>query len=147
MVHHKSQKASESEKQIQTALARITNSIYRSVDQAVDKLGVSKTTLHPWLKEGKSKTKVHEPQQHLTKEEEQVLAQWISTSTATGNPVQHSLIYEMAEKLRQACLTTQFIFVPPRGKPGFRSSWAVTPTLKTKLLHAIKASYIKEVSH
>src|SRR5438552_16237914 len=74
---------------------------YSRVDQVVTALGVSKTTLHRRVKGGKSRREAQEWRQNLRKQEEKALAWWISTSAATGNPVWHPFIREVAEKLRE----------------------------------------------
>ena len=80
-------KAEAAEKAIQKGIAGVKDGTYRSIDQAVKELGVSKATLHRWLKGGKSRNEAKEAAQQLITEEEKALASWISTSIATGNPV------------------------------------------------------------
>jgi len=62
---------------------------------------------------GKTRNEAHESRQLLTKYKEKALAQWISTSTVTGHPVQHSVIHDIAEKLRQERVSQQSQSVPP----------------------------------
>ena len=77
---------------------------------------MSKTTLHRRLKGGKSRREAQEIHQLLTKHEEKALANWISISTATGNPIQYSFISEMAEKLRKQGIAPDDQFVSPIGE-------------------------------
>src|SRR5579859_3427282 len=105
MVRRKSQKASENELQMQMALAGMSDGTYMTIDQAVK--GVPRTTLYRRWNSRKSRTEAKENAQLLTRQEERALAQWISTSTATGNPVRHSFILEMAEKIRQPRVAAQ----------------------------------------
>ena len=87
MVRASSVKAAESEKNIQLALAGLTDGTYSTVGEAHRALGVSKTTLHRRIKGGKSHTQGKENQQLFTIPEERALAAWISRATATGNSV------------------------------------------------------------
>jgi hypothetical protein len=47
----------------------------------------------------KTQQEAREPQQLLTCQEEKALAEWISRSTATGNPIPYPYIKEMAEEI------------------------------------------------
>lgn len=115
MTRRKNGKVSEREQQVQIALAGLRDGTYMIIDQAVTALGVSKTTLHRRMKGGKSCTEAQEWQGALTRQEEKALAKWISTSSATGNPVQHPFIREMAEELRKTCVSSNSEFTPPFG--------------------------------
>ena len=86
-----------------------------SIDQAVGALGVSKTTLHRWVKGEKSQSEAQEWRQALTRQEEKALAKWISMSSATSNPVRYPFIHEMAEKLRERHVAATSEFIPPLG--------------------------------
>ena len=80
----------------------------------------------------------------MTPQEEKALAAWISTSTATGNPIQHDFIREMAENLIKLRMPDTII-------PQFGSSWVPSflhrhRHLKTKMIRAIKNARIKDVT-
>ena len=64
----------------------------------------------------KSRAQGKENQQLLTLSEEQALAAWISRSTVTGNPVRHTFIHEIAEKLCIPRVMTNVNFVSPIGE-------------------------------
>src|SRR4051812_45740977 len=113
MTHCKNGKVSEREQQVQITLAGLRNGTYMSIDQAVTALGVSKTTLHRRMKGGKSCSEAQEWQGVLTRQEEKVLAKWISMLAAIGNPVRHSFIHEMAEELQKARIFSNSEFTPP----------------------------------
>src|SRR5579864_8858265 len=99
MVRARSAKAAESEQNIQLALAGLNYGTYLSVGEAHNELGVSTSTLCRHLKGGKSHAKGREIRQLLTIPKEEALAAWITRATATGNPVRHSFIRDMAEQL------------------------------------------------
>lgn len=137
-------KAEEAEKAIQKAIARVKDGTYRSIDHAAKELGVSKATLHRRLKAGKSRSEAKEPAQRLTPQEEKAMASWISSSTATGNPVHHDFIREMAEKLIQHRMPNEIV-------PQLGSSWVPSflrrhRHLKTKMTRAIETARIKDVT-
>src|SRR5277367_2784290 len=99
MVRRCNEKAEEVERNIQIAVAGVKDKTYQSAGQAAKALSVSKTMVTRRLKGGKSRSEGQETNQLLTTQKEKALATWISTSTATGNPVQHEFIREMVKKL------------------------------------------------
>ena len=117
-----------------------------SVDQAVAALGVSKTTLHRRVNSGKSRRESQEWRQALTRQEEKALANWISTSSATGNPVRHPFIREMVEKLRETRVASTLEFIPPLGPDWTWRFLHRHSYLKTKKSKAIETAHIKEVT-
>ena len=146
MVRRKA-KAAERDRGTEIALAGIADGTYMSVDHAVKALpGVSKTTLHRRLKGGKSRTEAQEKRLLLTKHEEKALAQWISTSTLTGNPVSHNYILQIAEKLREQRVALQPEFTPPLGLSWVRQFLSRHLSLKIKLSCAIESARIKDVT-
>lgn len=146
MVHHRSDKAAESESNIQLALAGLNDGTYTSIGQACRALGVSKTTLHRRIKGGKSRAQGKENQQLLTIPEEAALVAWIERATATGNPVQQSFIHDMAEQLRKSRVTTHGEFVLPIGKNWVPQFLNRHQHLKTKLAKTIESARIKQVT-
>jgi len=144
MVRRINEKAEEAEKAIQKAITGIKDRTYRSIDHVAKELGVSKATLHRQMNGGKSRGEAKQAAQRLTPQEEKALASWISTSTATGNPVQHDFICEMAEKLIKQHLPDEII-------PQLGSSWVPSflrhhHYLKTKMTRAIEATHIRNVT-
>ena len=146
MVRRINQKATERELQIKVALAGLADGTYRSRDHAVQELGVNRSTLYRRSGGGKSRSQRGETRQLLTNQEEKALAEWISTSTATGNPVRHSFIREVAEKLRQRHVLSQPGYTTPIGTTWIPQFLRRHPHLKTKLSRAIEAARIKTVT-
>src|SRR5438874_3305297 len=101
MVRRFNEKAAEHEEAMRNAITCIRDKTYATAYEAANALGVSKSSLTRRLNDGLSRREAKEKQQLLTKEEEKALANWISISTTTGNPVQHSFIREMTDKLRK----------------------------------------------
>jgi hypothetical protein len=146
MARRKNGKSAEREKQVQIALAGLQDGTYSSVDHAVGELGVSKTTLHRRVKGGKSRREAQEWRQNLTNQEEKALARWISTSAATGNPVRHPFIREVAEKLRETRIASSPVFIPPLGPNWVQQFLGRYPHLKSKKSEGIETARIKEVT-
>ena len=145
MVRPRNEKAEEAEKKMKIAITGMKDRMYRSVDQAAKELSISKTILIRRLKGGKSRSEGQETNQLLTTQEEKALATWISTSMATGNPVQHEFIREMAETLIKQCIPNNQ-FVPPIGPTWVFSFVRHHHYLKTKMTRAIETARIKDVT-
>ena len=146
MVRQFNEKAAEHEQAMQMALAGIRDGTYMTAHQAAQALGVSKSSLTRRLKGGLSRRVAKEKQQLLTKEEEEALANWISTSTTTGNPVQHSFIREMAQKLRMYRVNQEGQFLPPIGDSWVPQFLSRHRHLQTKMSRAIETARVKEVT-
>jgi len=83
----------------------------------------------------------------LTKHEEKALAQRISTSTLTGNPVSHNYILQIAKKIREPHVTSQPEFTRPLGPSWVHQFLSRHTSLKTKPSRAIESARIKDVTH
>jgi hypothetical protein len=114
MGHKRSREATEREAKTALALEGVWNSTYADAKHAADSLGVSASTLSKRLKGRKSKSEACETQQHLSRQEEKALVDWISQATAAGNPVPHEYIKEMAEEIKRARVGDGE-FMPPFG--------------------------------
>jgi len=145
MVRSRNAKAEAVDKAMEIALAGIRDGTYKSVNDAVKELGISKATLHRRLNGGKSRSKAQEKHQLLTKQEENALAKWISTSTASGNPVQHGFIREMAEKLRKRRVAPDDQFIRPIGPSWVPQFLRRHRHLKTKMTRAIETARVRDV--
>jgi hypothetical protein len=127
-------------------VAGILNGTYKSVAQASKALEVSRTTLTRRMKGIKTQQEARETQQLLTCQEERALVDWISRSTATGNPVPYPYIKEMAEEIRRSRAGENVEFLRPIGTSWTTSFIQRHEQLKTKLSKAIEASRIKDVT-
>lgn len=145
MVRRFNKRTTEPEQAMQMALADTRDGNYVGAYQAAKALGVSKSSLLRHLNGGLSKHGAKEKHQRLSKEEEKALANRISTSTATGNPVQHSFIREMEEKLRKynVAQAGQFLPIGDSWVPQFLSRHH---HLKTKMSRAIEVARVKDVT-
>ena len=71
-----------------------------SIREAAKRYGVHRITLGRRLKGGKSIAESREQYQHLSIPQEKALVKWITHMAATGNPLKHEFIQEVAEHLR-----------------------------------------------
>jgi hypothetical protein len=145
MGHKRSREATEREAKTALALEGVWNSTYADAKHAADSLGVSASTLSKRLKGRKSKSEARETQQHLSRQEEKALVDWISQATAAGNPVPHEYIKEMAEEIKRARVGDGE-FMPPFGTTWTRVFLKRYPQLKTKLSKAIELARAKDVT-
>jgi len=146
MVRPQNTNAEASNNTVEKAIIGIKDGTYASVNQAAKELKVSKATLYRRLKGGKSRSEAQEKHQLLTKNEESVLAKWIASFAASGNPVQHDFIRKMAEKLRKRRVAPNGQFVPligPTWAPQFLRRHL---HLKTKMTRAIETARIKDIT-
>ena len=145
MGHKRSREATEREAKTALALEGVWNGTYADAKHAADSLGVSASTLSKRLKGRKSKSEARETQQHLSRQEEKALVDWISQATATGNPVPHEYSKEMAEEIKRARVGDGE-FMPPFGTTWTRAFLKRYPQLKTKLSKAIESARAKDVT-
>ena len=97
----KSQKAADIEATILKALAALSLKEFPNTNQAAKHFNISPITLGRRLTGGKSIAESRESTQLLSIPEEKALAQCITRLTASGFPVTHDLLQEMAEEIRQ----------------------------------------------
>ena len=119
---------------------------YRSIDHAVKELGVPRTTLRRRLKGGKTRKEARELTQLLTVQEENALANWISNATASGNPVTHSYIKEVAEGIRTSRTNVVNEFLRPIGTSWLKIFLRQHSHLHAKLSKAMEMARIKDVT-
>jgi Tc5 transposase DNA-binding domain len=98
------------------------------------------------LNGGIPRSEAKESRQLLTNQDEKALAKWISTSTATGNPVQHRVIHEMAEKLMKQRVTPDHHILLSIGPTWVLSFLRRHCYLKTKMAHVIESARVKDIT-
>jgi Tc5 transposase DNA-binding domain len=146
MVRRINKKANETELQLKIGMAGLADGMYISVDDVVKALGVKCTSLYCRIRGVMSRSDATAACQVLTKQEERELAKWISTSTATGNPVHRSFVREVAEKLCQRCVDSEPNYTPSIGPTWVPQFLRRHPRLKTKLSHAIEIARVNDVT-
>ena len=98
MPRRPSERIIENEK-IQQAIDEFLKGQYPSIRAAAKAYNLNHVTLANRLKGGRSIAEAHEQDQNLTKAEEKALVAWITHMTATGHPVRHGFICEMAQHI------------------------------------------------
>ena len=152
MGRRRSQSATESESKVLNALAQVNAGQVKTGYAAAKQLGVSKSTFYRRMNGGMTHAEARQAQQLLTRDEEKALIVWITMLAATGNPVSHAMVREMAEEIRDQrvgfinekdCILIDY---PPIGKDWVSRFLKRYPFMQTKLSRAIEAARIKEVS-
>jgi len=145
-----SERIIENEDKIQKAVEELSQGKFPSVRAAAKAHDVSHVTLGRRLKGGRSMHEAHEDEQTLTKAEEKALVQWITQMTATGHPVRHAFIREMAQHIERSRH-----YDDPAEKPAFYPAIGATwvqrflhrhRELATTISCTIEASRIKETT-
>ena len=101
MGRRRSQKTIKSETKVKEALNTIQDGRIKTEYAAAKEFGASKSTIYRRLSGGKTRAEAREEQQLLSKQEEKALIIWIIMLAATGNPVGHAMVREMAEEIRE----------------------------------------------
>ena len=148
----RSQKAADTEANILKALAALSLKEFPNTNQAAKHFNISPTTLRWWLTGGKSITESHESTQLLSIPEEKALAQCITRLTASGFPVTHDLLQEMAEEIRQRRLhginesSIEYVIYESIGQQWTQRFIQHHSYLATAMSHAIELSRLTETS-
>ena len=144
-----SERIIENEKKIQQAVAELSKGQYSSVRAAAKAYNISHATLARRVQGGRSIAEAHEEEQNLTKAEEKALVQWITHMTATGHPVRHTFIREMAQHIERSRYHDPI--TGPRFYPAIGNSWVQRflhrhTELATAICCTIEAARIKETT-
>ena len=148
MTRRKSEKAVETDAEVEAAVKGLSNGLYKTPYAAATALGLNHATLSRRLAGGNSRAEGKENQQNLTRAEEKALARWITQLTATGHPARHPFIREIAEEIRKQCHSSSTC---PISYPALGNSWVPQflnryPILRTTISCLIESSRIKDVS-
>lgn len=148
----RSQKAAETEKKVQEALLGLKSGKYANPHAAAQALGISTSTMNRRANGGLSRQEANEPNQFLTAGEETALTQWITQTTASGYPVRHSLLRDIALEIKRERTTTindkseTLVVYTPTGKEWSQRFLHRHPQLKTIIVRSIEASRLKETT-
>jgi DDE superfamily endonuclease/Tc5 transposase DNA-binding domain len=152
MVRPRSEKAAVTEKKVQEALAGLESGKYKNPHAAAKELGISESTMNRRAHGGLSRQEANEPNQFLTAGEETALVKWITQTTASGYPVRHSLLRDMAleiKKERAATVNDEseiLVVYTPTGKEWSQRFLRRHPQLKTIIVRSIEAARLKETT-
>src|ERR1700736_1916299 len=82
------------------ALSGLEDGTYKNPNQASKATGTPVTTIYNHLRGRKSRREVNAKNQALTPAEEMALVQWVQHFSATGHPVRHQFLLELAKEIR-----------------------------------------------
>ena len=88
------------------ALAGLADGTYENPNQASKATGTPVQTIYDRLHRKKTCRQVNASNQVLTPAEEMALVQWVQHLSATGHPVRHQFLVELAEEIRDLRLKT-----------------------------------------
>ena len=148
----KSQKVADIEVNILKTLITLSLKEFPNTNQAAKHFNISPITLGRRLTGGKSITESHESTQLLSIPEEKALAQCITRLTASGFPVTHDLLQEMAEEIRQRRLHDinesfiEYVIYESIDQQWTQRFIQYHPYLATAMSHAIELSRLTETS-
>ena len=149
----KSERVAENDAAILLTLNDLKKRTFNSVCAAAGHHKVSHATLSRRWKGGKTIAESREDQQNLTIAEEKALEKWITRMTATGNPVSHDHIREIAQEIqnnrakRLEDAGRPVKYNPPIGKLWPQRFLHRHPDLATTISCTIESSRLKETSH
>ena len=104
MVRRRSARAAQNEQKLEAAVAGVSTGKFKTASRAAKVLGLSKSTVYRQKSGGLTRAQAWEAQHILSRPEEKALIVWLTMMAATGNPLNHSFVREMAEEIRQKWL-------------------------------------------
>jgi Tc5 transposase DNA-binding domain len=152
MGKRRSPKTAETDAKVDLAIAALSRGEFPNPCQAAKHFKILYSTLKRRVDGGKSIAESREPQQLLTIAEEKALARWISRLTASGYPVTHALIEEMAEEIRKRRVvginepTVQYVEYEPLGEQWTQRFIQRHSYLSMALSRSIELASITEAS-
>jgi Tc5 transposase DNA-binding domain len=152
MGKRRSPKTAERDAKLDEALAALSRGEFPNPCRAAKHFNIRYDTLKRRFEGGKSIAESREPQQLLTIAEERALARWISRLTASGYPVTHALIEEMAEEIRKRRVvginepSIEYVTYEPLGQQWTQRFIERHPYLATSMTRSIELARITEAS-
>ena len=138
MVRKRSLAEAESAARSTKAVIGVIDGTYTNPSEASTATGTPKTTVYRRAKGGRTRPEAHAYRQALSPDEENALVSWIERLVATGHPVKHSLVRELAEEVRKPRVQLGDKFPPPLSKDWPARFLKRHPTLKTVLAKNIE---------
>ena len=138
MVTKLSEKEAKNRENIAKALAGLRDGTYTTPYKASKATGAPIRTLYRRVNGTKSINESRIPQQLLSPSEERALVGWILRAAATGHPVTHSFLRELAEEIRKPRIIDENTIVRPLGKDWTKRFMRRNPELKTAIASGIE---------
>jgi hypothetical protein len=152
MARHRSEKATKRETKVKNALDALKHVEFANVHQAAKHFNLHYTILNRRYNSGKSNAKSRELQQLFTIAEEHAIACTATRLTASGYPVTHALIEEIADEISKRCIiginepSVEYITYQPLGQEWTLGFLERNPNLQTVITYAIELARITEAS-
>jgi hypothetical protein len=124
------------------ALAGLQDRTYENAYQAAKTTGAPIRTVYDRLQGRRTRREVNVKNQALTPAEEMALVQWVQRAAATGHPVRHQFLRELAEEIRKRRLGEDGTLFTPLGKQWIQRFLKRNPTLKTQRAKSIEQARV-----
>lgn len=138
MVSKLSGKEARNRESIAKAIAGLQDGTYKTPHKASKATGAPIRTLYRRVNGTKSIIEPRTSQQLLSPHEEQALVGWVLRAAATGHPVTHSFLRELAEEIRKPRVESENTIVPPLGKDWTNRFMRRNPQLKTAMAQGVE---------
>ena len=126
------------------ALSGLEDGTYKNPNQASKATGTPVTTIYDRLRGSKSRRDVNAKNQSLTPAEEMALVQWVQRLSATGHPVRHQFLVELAEEIRnQRLKPIGNVVIRPLGQKWVQRFLKRNPTLKSQHAKSIEQARVE----
>ena len=100
-------------------------------------------TIYDRLHGRRSSREVNAKNQALTPAEEMALVQWVQHLSATGHPVRHPFLVELAEEIRDQRLKADNVVRRPLGQKWVQRFLKRNPALKSQLAKSIEQACVE----
>lgn len=153
MTKKKSERIVELDRKVEIALKEYREGKHESERAAAKAHGIPPSTFNNRVKGGKSVAEAHEPFQRLSTAEEKALVNWIIRMQATGHPVRHCFIRELAQEMLHNSIVSESNgpisgLIVPADLETIGESWVQRflhrhPNLQTIFSETIETSRLK----
>ena len=138
MTRRKSINALKNHLATEKALAGIKDRTCENPRVAAIETGAPESTVYRRISGGLSIAESRASKQALSPNEEKALVSWIHSSAATGHPVTHTFLRELAEEIRKPRVESENLPVSPLGQDWMKRFLRRNDDLKTAMASSIE---------
>ena len=138
MVSKLSSKEATNREKLAKAIAGLENGTYQTPYEAANDTGAPRRTLDRRLKGELTRQQARERDQALSTDEERALAHWIRQLSATGHPVTHPFLRELAKEIRKPRVDSENNPVISLGQDWTKRFMRRNPELKMVMASSIE---------
>jgi hypothetical protein len=152
MTKPKSQRIRVLDENIKKALKALASNEFPSLRSAASHFNIPRETLRRRFHGGQTYGEVHEPAQHFSTGEEKALTDLITRHSASGHPLTHGRVREMAEWIRNRRIlginepAIQYIIHEPFGKEWVQRFLQRHPHPQSVMGQSIELARVKDSS-